>query len=240
LTTDTREQIRELYSTDGEGYDEVRLKDPRGLLLSTHDRRLFGRMFPASPSSEGELLEIGAGTGRFTQIALERGFSVFATDINETMLNELRKMAAGMGAQDRCRVQIEDVFKLSMEDASYGYAFSFHVIPRFIALDDQRAAIREIGRCLKPGGTFFFNYRNSKSFYNLFYTGHAASPREMEQALADAGLRIVEKRGKWLLNKSVLKKLPLFCGRLTAFFDRLLERFWPDRAWDVFVIAVKD
>ena len=227
-----------MYSSDGAGYDEVRLKDPRGLLLSNHDRAMFRRMF-RDAATECSILEIGAGTGRFTQIALERGLSVVATDINEAMLNELRTMVAQSGAQDRCEVRTEDVFSLTFKDESYDYVFSLHVIPRFTTLEDQRAAIKEIGRCLRPGGRFLFNYRNSKSFYNLFYKGHAASPREMKEALADAGLRVVEKRGKWLINRGVLNRLPLPIGRLVAALDRSMERVWPDRAWDVFVVAMK-
>jgi hypothetical protein len=92
---------------------------------------------------------------------------------------------------------------------------------------------------IKPGGKFFFNYRNAKSFYGLLYRGPASTPRQIEQALADAGMRIVDKRGKWFLNRKLVNKMPVFIGKLIAMTDRALEKFWPDRAWDVFLIAQK-
>jgi ubiquinone/menaquinone biosynthesis C-methylase UbiE len=239
LATSTRDKIREDYSKSGAQYDQVRMEDPRGVILSDHDTWLFDRMFPTDLSGVS-LFEIGAGTGRFTIPALERGASLLAADINQTMLDELDKKVSAMGAADRCETRIEDIFKLSPGDGAYDYVLSLHVIPRFLTLEDQRAAIAEVGRVIKPGGKFFFNYRNSKSFYNLWYKGHAASPEEIEKALADAGMRVVDKRGKWLLNRKLVNKLPLFAGKLIAFVDRLLERFWPNRAWDVFLIARKD
>ncbi len=238
MATSTRDKIREDYSKSGEQYDHVRIETPRGLLLSEHDIKIFNRMFPTGPASMN-MLEIGAGTGRFTLLALERGFSLQAVDINQTMLDELQKKVEAMGASDRCQIHVDDIFKLAKEDEAFDYVFSLHVIPRFLTLEDQRAALTEVCRVVKPGGRLLFNYRNAKSFYNLFYKGHAASPREIEQILSDAGMRVIEKRGKWLLNRKLLNKLPVFVGRLIALADRVLEGFWPNRAWDVFLVARK-
>ena len=52
-------------------------------------------------------------------------------------------------------------------------------------------------------------------------------------------MRIIDQRGKWLLNRRLLDKLPLFVGRCLAAIDRALERVRPNRAWDVFLVAEK-
>ena len=99
-------------------------------------------MFPDAP--EGlKVFEIGAGTGRFTVVALERGITLLAADINQTMLDELKKKVDEMGAADRCQIQVEDIFNLTPEDNSFDFVFSIHVIPRFVTLDDQAAAISD-------------------------------------------------------------------------------------------------
>jgi len=86
----TREKLRRAYSEDSDGYDKHRLENTRGNLLSQHDLRLFQDMWPAI-STGIKVLEIGAGTGRFTIPVLKDGYEVVATDINEEMLRRLKE-----------------------------------------------------------------------------------------------------------------------------------------------------
>jgi SAM-dependent methyltransferase len=37
--------------------------------------------------------------------------------------------------------------------------YSINVLPRLLTLEDQRAALQEIARVIKPGGRLLFNYR---------------------------------------------------------------------------------
>lgn len=234
----TREHVRAAYANSSEEYDRIRLEDPRGALVSDHDIRLFLKLFP---TQQGDLLvaEIGAGTGRFTVPVLERGFRLTATDINDTMLERLRERIEARGWSDRCRIQAEDIFNLSFADGSLDYVFAVHVIPRFGSLEDQQAAICEVGRTIKSGGRFLFNYSNRSSFYGMFYKGHTATPPQVKRMLARAGLHIAARRGKWLMNRTLIDRLPLAAGRAVAAVDRAMSGFWPTHAWDVFVIAVK-
>lgn len=239
MNVKTRQQVQRKYTGAGaETYDEIRLEDPRGALLSRHDLRLFLTMFPSTPG-DLKVLEVGAGTGRYTIPVLERGFSLVATDINEPMLGHLRDKIGRLGLEEKCEVRVEDVFKLSSPDNSFDCVFGFHLFPRLLTLEDQRAALIETGRVIKPGGSLFFNYRNAKSLYGHFHKGHMATPKEIESILSEAGLRIVRKRGKWLLSKRTILALPMFTNRALAVADRALWSFHPDRAWDVFLHARK-
>jgi ubiquinone/menaquinone biosynthesis C-methylase UbiE len=237
--SDSRERTRELYSQDAREYDRIRLTDPRGALLSDHDVRLFHELFPRS-SAPLQILEVGAGTGRFSMPALSYPHSFTLTDVNETMMEELRKRLDTSGATDRATVKVEDVFNLSFADASFDCAFGIHIIPRFHKLEDQRAAILEVARTIRPGGEFLFNFRNAKSPYARLHGGHATSPAEIDGVLSEAGMRVVRRRGKLLLNRRVIDALPLFASRLVAAADSALREVATDRAWDVFVVAKKD
>ena len=115
----------------GEDYDEWRLADARGALLSDHDIRFFRDMLPEVQPGE-RVLEIGAGTGRFTVPALEQGISLIATDINESLLSSLKRKIAELGFADRCEIQEDNIFGLSFPDAEFDLVFSLHVIPRFL------------------------------------------------------------------------------------------------------------
>ncbi len=223
----------------GEEYDEWRVSDKRGALLSDHDLRFFRELFPAV-EADARVLEIGAGTGRFTIPALETGISLVAGDINESLLASLKRKIAELGLSDRCEVRVENVFELSFADAEFDLVFSLHVIPRFLNVADQRAALTEIARVIKPGGKLFFNFRGSRSFYNLVYAGHATDPAEVQDILADSGMRITSMQGKWLLTRKLINLVGAGPARLAGACDWALRRFLPTRAWDVFVVAEKE
>src|SRR5690606_38215264 len=138
-------------SRGGDQYDEVRLVAPPGQMPSEHARAICRMLFP-EPQDGMAVLEIGAGMGRFTVIALERGFSLTATDIDDTMLDQLRRRLEENGWEGRCRVMIQDVFNPTLEPASFDYVFSLHVVPRFLTLEDQAAALKSIAHLIKPGG----------------------------------------------------------------------------------------
>lgn len=235
--SDSKQKVAESYTTKAGDYDQIRLSEPRGLLLSRHDIRLVNQIL--RPRKEMHLLELGAGTGRFTMPILERGYHVTATDINNSLLDGLREKVEKAGFSDRCTCQYESIFELSYEDNTQDFIYSFHVLPRFLSLEDQAQAIAEVGRVLKPGGQFLFNYRNSKSFYNLRYQGHAASPSEIDGLLSDAGMRIVHSRGKHFSNRTLYNKLPMMANHVLSTMDRMLHNVYTSRAWDVFALAEK-
>lgn len=238
MSTDSRESIRKTYGMSGEEYDQWRLVDPRGVLLSEHDLALFRELLPSLPPG-AKVLEIGAGTGRFTLPALESGLSLVAADINESLLTALRRKVRERGFESRCEVRNENVFELSFPDAHFDLVFTLHVIPRFLQLDDQRAALLEIARTIKPGGKLLFNYRSSRSFYNLAYRGHATDPKAIREILESAGMRIVTQRGKWFLNRRLINAIGISLSRGVAALDRLMQGTATDHAWDVFVVAEK-
>jgi len=234
---DTRERVRRAYSQPRDRYDRKRIHDPRGRILTDHDVPLFLELLPAPMGGE-HVLEIGAGTGRFTLPALDAGYRLVATDVNEAMLAELKSNVADRS--EAVRLQKEDAFGLSFGSGSSDLVFSIHVVPRFLTLSDQRAAISEMARVLKPGGRLIFNYRNRQSLvYGRFYRGYATSSDEIAAILADHDLEIEEQRSKFLLTRALVDRLPVSFGKAISHLDRGLRFLPPTRAWDVFVRAAK-
>ena len=134
---------------------------------------MFDCIFPKE-QGDMEVLEIGAGTGRFTLPALERGFSFTTTDINQSMLDALKLKVEEQGWGEKCIIQTADIFNLEFEESQFDYIFTLHVIPRFESLSDQESAIKEISRVLKPGGRLLFNYSNKSSLWGLLRRKHTA------------------------------------------------------------------
>lgn len=239
MTKDSRETIRNAYDIAGAAYDDLRTTQPKGRLLSARDIRLFERLLPDYKPGM-EVLEVGAGTGRFTLAALERGYRLIATDINPSLMTALQTKLGEKELNDRCVIRREDAFDLSFPAESFDLVFCVHVIPRFLNFDDQREALTELARVVKVGGHLLFNYRGSRSLYNLIYRGHSTDPSQIKRVLADGGMRTRMQRAKHLLSRRLLDILPLPFGRALCAFDQALETTLPELAWDVFVLAVKD
>lgn len=238
MTLESRQRVQDQYSGDAVAYDHARLETPRGRLLSARDLEIFARLLP--DYREGmQVLEVGAGTGRFTLAALERGYRLIATDINEAMLQQLQNKLDASGHRQNCQVGKEDLFNLSFPDAKFDVVICLHVLPRLLNAEDQRAALAELSRVMRGGGTLIFNYRNKCSPYNLTYRGHAIRPSELADMLTAAALQIDRVKAKHFLTRKLLDRLPLACCRGVAALDRLSERVLTSLGWDVFLAANK-
>ena len=103
----------------------------------------------------GDLLEVGSGTGHWTQYFLERGFAVTASDVSEAMLARLR--SKGLPVQDTVRASVLDLpfAKESFDQVGLVTALEF--------CGDIPRALPEISRVLRPGGWVIAGCLNADS-----------------------------------------------------------------------------
>lgn len=239
MSVDTRQAVKDQYAVAGEVYDEIRSKDPRGKLLSDFDIDLAKAMVRNIPR-EGKVLEVGAGTGRFTVPMSKAGFHVTATDYNETLLATLREYLKSENLDKQTTVQQEDVFALSFPDETFDFVYCLHVIPRLLCLEDQQAALKQLSRVLKPGGKLLFNFWNRSSLLGLMAKKYAARAAEMDDTLRGLNMKVIDRQGKWVLSRRVLQRLPLVGGRFLTACEKSFSGVFPRQAWDVFVLAEKE
>ena len=100
------------------------------------------------------MLDVGAGAGRFTQILAELGASVEVADISPVQLNLNRDHAGQLGYTHR----ITDWIQLDVRDMSELADNMFDSVvcyggPLSYVFEHKTAALGEILRVLKPGGT---------------------------------------------------------------------------------------
>jgi len=234
----SRERVRDAYAISGDSYDAERLDDPRGRLQSEHDQELVSQLLP--PWRPGmRTLEAGAGTGRFTTLLLEHNYEVVATDINASLLAQLDEKVRLGGWEDRCKTAKEDLFNLTFESSTFDLVICIHVIPRLRNLDDQQAALMELARVVKPGGRMLFNYNNRHSPAGLLSRRHTTPTPFIRSELADQGFHIEEQRSRWLLTRTLQRRLPLAACRFLTEADLKLASLPPLGAWDIFVLAAK-
>lgn len=107
-----------------------------------------------SDITRGKMLELGCGTGHWTEFFLKEGFELTASDISEPMLELAR--TKGLNA----KFIKGDSVKLPFADESFRVVASITML-EFVQNKD--AVIREIYRVLKPGGYLILGCINASS-----------------------------------------------------------------------------
>ena len=98
------------------------------------------------------VLELGCGTGYFTQELARSGADVVAIDVSP----ELLEIARSNCSAPNVRYQIENAYALSYPEAVFDSVVGSSVLHHL----EIAAAIRNIYRALKPGGTIYFTEPN--------------------------------------------------------------------------------
>lgn len=88
------------------------------------------------------VLELGAGTGKLTEVLLELGHDVFATEPDERMLDVLSAKLPDV------RATVGDAEQIPVGDQQYDVVIAGQAFEWF----DQAVALPEISRVLAPGG----------------------------------------------------------------------------------------
>ena len=120
----------------------------RALLPETMER-VLGNVVPELRDA-GRVLEIGAGTGRFTRPLFGAGIDIYGLDISQPMLERLLETSVD-GAPS---VIVGDATHLPFTDDSFGAGVGVHVLH---LIPDWRAVLSELVRVIEPGGKFFLD-----------------------------------------------------------------------------------
>jgi len=147
------------------------------------------------------ILDIGCGPGFFTREFAKRagvGGQVFAVDLQEEMLDILRKKLEPEGIMPRIRTHrcAPDSLRLPTDlNGTFDTAFAIFVVHE---VPDPERLFREISLVLKPGGTFFYSDPLIVVPGGEFRDNLALAER--------AGLRLAERRFYFLNRAAVLRK----------------------------------
>jgi 2-polyprenyl-3-methyl-5-hydroxy-6-metoxy-1,4-benzoquinol methylase len=128
-----------------------------------HYRHYYEEAIPASPDrryqewlaeaegkvGRGRLLEVGAGSGQFSRVALRRGWTVDATEVSESGLRLLRETGA--------TVHAGDLPALRLPAGKFDLVASLEVIEH---LAEPGAHLEQLGRLTRPGGLLLLTTPN--------------------------------------------------------------------------------
>jgi ABC-2 type transport system ATP-binding protein len=94
----------------------------------------------------GEVLELGCGTGYFTEAIVKNATHVFATDLSEELLENARKRLSKV---DNVTIQIENCYSTSFESKKFDTVFMANLIH---VVEDPSKVLQESFRVLKNDG----------------------------------------------------------------------------------------
>ena len=140
------------------------------------------------PQPGERLLEIGVGTGYYSCDLAEwvaPGGTLELFDLQQEFLDHVMRAAGERGLTNLIATQ-GDATRLPYEDASVDAVILTAVLGE---IPDPAAALREIGRVLRPEGRLVVG--------ELFGDPHFTTGASLERMGAEAGLRMAERSGNW-------------------------------------------
>lgn len=190
-------QAKERYQPQAvaDSYDDRRFTSFKGRWTDRREKacvlRALTRANPAGP-----ILDIPCGTGRMTELLLERGFQVTGGDISEAMMSHASRRTAKYGAQ----VQFVkcDVEALQFPPESFDLVLTvrlLHHIPASLHISILAQLHRVTRRWVIISFSNKYTIQNwRRDFKALFakFPRYAIAPALFKQEVAGAGFNIVE------------------------------------------------
>lgn len=118
----------------------------------------------------GTLLDFGCGTGAQTLLFAADFDRIVGVDVEESSITTFRRRIDELGLTEKIQALCYDGRTLPLADASVDFVVSFEVLEH---VEDERRALSELRRVLKPGGRLAMSVPNR---WWIFETHGAALP----------------------------------------------------------------
>jgi len=152
------------YSEEAPLYDKERWSSGVGQYIDQAQKEIVKSMLP--DVSGKKILEIGAGTGRFSFLLAEMGAEVTTLDISQEMLDIIKRKTESANLSEKISMIRADASqKIPFSDNSFDFCIAINTLSH---IKDVPGLFREVFRILKPGGIFLSNYPNLGSIYFPF------------------------------------------------------------------------
>ena len=200
-----KKSVKDFYDTLAADYDAEQ-DAPNFRFVREPEKKLIQEFLDKQDFSGVSMLEIGAGTGRFSLrfAAVCRSYTV--VDLSPAMLQQLTQKAEREHITNI--TAIEGDFLQAPISGTFDYIVSFTAIEYIL---DKKALFQKMAQLLKPGGILFIttthktfirfwgcfgNYFRQHIFMNMY------SKREVKKLLRNNGLTPV------LIEDHILKRFP--------------------------------
>ena len=100
---------------------------------------------------EDKIIDIGAGTGKYSKYFADNGYDVFAVELCKSNLREIEKK------EIKC-IQGNATNLKKIKDNEYNITILFGPMYHLISMEEKIKALEEAKRITKPGGYIFLSY----------------------------------------------------------------------------------
>jgi len=137
-------------------YDSDPEREHRRLEEHQLEYELTWRYLEQYLPAQGSILEVGAGTGRYTLELAKRGYTVTAVDLSAALLEECRKSVADAGLERQVRFVVADARDLSeLAGTRFDAVLIMGPLYHLIEAADRTAALQQAFDRLREGGILF-------------------------------------------------------------------------------------
>lgn len=214
-----RERVGRFFH-DPDAYERTRFLAPAASVRAAASARTFAATLPGAVDAR-HVLEVGAGTGRYTRLMLHAGFRVTAVDLSSEMVGFLGRHLAEPG---RCRVLRSDAFALPFGAATFDAAVCMGLIGRFDDAANQMAVLAELSRVVRPGGWLVFDMRNPRSAISRWRGKGGIDDAALRARASALGFVIEARRTLHAVSGGVVRGWPSALARVVAHVDRAVVR----------------
>lgn len=147
------QSVRSFYDDDSKRYLDDRY-DGKGCEHFSYRSRT-GIALEMLQGTSGRTLDVGCGPAIYTRSLVDMGHRPVSADLSVEMLKQARSIAGSLPGASWTNSEVE---KLPFRDASFDNVLAIGVLAY---ASDTSAALRELVRVLKPGGTLITQCSNS-------------------------------------------------------------------------------
>ena len=162
------------------------------------------------------ILDVGCGPGELVLTLLQRGYDAVGIDISQGMIEIAEKTIRNAGFGDYSGVSVGDIEKLTFEPGAFDVVVASGVIEY---QKDDRAALEQMTRVLKPGGYLIVNVTNRYSFVTISENAY-----KRVKTIAPVR-RVLSVARRWILRDGTLTDIPWNRTHAPGQFDRELNRY---------------
>ncbi len=188
-----------------------------GKMYDRFEKKAFDELL-ANYHGGKKLLEIGCGTGHWSEYFADNGFEVTGVDVSESMMKKAKEKQIPNTA-----FQVADGRKLPFEDDA------FNVVSAVTVLEfssDAEKILSEMVRCVKKNGTILLGLLNSLNSYNqkrsenpssVFSSAKMYNPGEINEIASNYGQTNIRVTGFVPENEKLIWLSPIY-NFLNRFF----------------------
>ena len=128
------------------------------------------------PQKDMSVLDVGCGTGNFSQKLARKGCRVTGIDVSSGMLKKAKEKSTMMGLE--IDYQFMDIYNLDFPDQSFDAVFS---MAAFEFIEDLERAVQEMFRVTRMGGTIMVGTINGESSWGELYSSEESRKNSVFQ-----------------------------------------------------------